>query len=46
MDWWAGFRWGLLVISIWVLSALIHEHDLARNFNKTGDAHALVFQIK
>ena len=40
-----------LVLLIWTIfvmfgSAIFHEADLARNFNKYGDAKAWLYEIK
>lgn len=35
-----------IFLGIWFLSAAVHESDLSRNFNKTGDAKAWFFEIK
>jgi len=36
----------LAFVAVWVLSAVAHEADMARNFKKTGDAKAWFFEIK
>lgn len=36
----------LLFITMYIIGAICHEADLARNFNKTGNAKAWFFTIK
>ena len=36
----------IFVLLAYFVSAIVHEYDLARNFNKTGDAKAWFNEIK
>jgi len=36
----------LLIVAIYIFSAIMHEADLSRNYNETGDAKAWFFDIK
>lgn len=36
----------LLIGIIYFISGIMHEKDLSRNFNETGDAKALFYDIK
>ena len=36
----------VVLIIIFLLGAISHEYDLARNFNETGDSKAWIYEIK
>lgn len=36
----------VIIILLYIFSAVFHEADLSNNFNKTGDANAWFYEIK
>lgn len=34
------------IVFVYILSAVMHEADLSRNYNNTGDARSWFFDIK